>query len=383
MTNTSQPDSGMASLNEQALDWFVRRRDGLSAGDESLFQAWLEEHPAHAQAYAGWERQWSALDAIPALERSRLKSRLSADRLTARRAEEMTASTRTPPPSATQIPKPASGRFRPRQPGWRLATSSMMLALVLVAAVGVGHLAWDGWMKQPLYSQSFVTERGKQLELRLPDGSSVRLDTATRSDIALFRQRREVKLTEGQAVFQVQADPKRPFDVLAGPLRITVVGTRFAVRYTPGTTGFEGVRVLVEEGVVRVSRAVAGVAGNDIDGSSLTPGGIGQVIELRAGQQVSSDSFGRLGKVTTVPATGIAPWRENRVSFDDTPLNQALAEFERYGSTGVEVRDPAVAALRVTGTFDPRRLDNFARLLPQALPVKVREYGGHMEIQRR
>lgn len=59
-------------------------------------------------------------------------------------------------------------------------------------------------------------------------------------------------MPEGQAVFSIKGDPSRPFDVLAGPLRITVVGTRSSVRFTPGIRGEEGVQVAVEEGRVRV-----------------------------------------------------------------------------------------------------------------------------------
>ena len=104
------------------------------------------------------------------------------------------------------------------------------------------------------------------------------------------------------------------------------------------------------------------------------------VVELTAGQQVSSNAAGVLGHVAAVAPAGIAPWRDGRVSFDDTPLSQALAEFERYGAIRLVVRDASVAALRVTGTFDPRRLDNFMRALPKVLPVQLRTQGDTTEI---
>jgi transmembrane sensor len=141
--------------------------------------------------------------------------------------------------------------------------------------------------------------------------------------------------------------------VLAGPVRITVVGTRFAVRYTPGMAGYDGVRVAVEEGRVQV--AAPGAA----------------PVLLKAGQQVVTDAAGTLGPVVAVPPSGIAPWRAHRVSFDDTPLSQALAELGRYGPTGITLQDPQLGALRLTGTFDPRHLDNFVRALPRVLPVRV------------
>ena len=239
------------------------------------------------------------------------------------------------------------------------------LAFAVVLACGGGYLAWDHWQRLPVFTQQFASARGQQLDITLPDGSRLRLDTATRAEVTLYRTRREVRLPEGQAVFQVRKDAARPFDVLAGPLRVTVIGTRFSVRHTPGMTDDGGVRVAVEEGRVRVARADA------------------NAIELGAGQQVASDASGRLGSIAPVTAAGIAPWREGRISFQDTPLSAAIAEFERYGPTGLVIADPEVGALRLTGTFDPMRTGNFKLALPRVLPVQLRAQGDVVEIIRR
>lgn len=331
-------DTPPTDAERQALDWFVRARGGLSAQEQGELAAWQARDPAHAQAYARWQADWQQLDALPAQGVAQLRAHLAQDLA----RERATA------------PSPARGWLAG---AW--AGGAAMAASVAMVAAG-GLLAWNHWQQQPLFEKHIATRTGEQVDVQLPDGSSLRLDTATAIDVALFRQRREVRLPEGQAVFRVQGDAARPFDVLAGPLRITVVGTRFSVRNTPGIPGEEGVRVAVEEGRVRVARAADAPA-------------TGAVVELTAGQQIASDAAGRLGTVAAVPASGIAPWRESRVSFDNTPLAQALAEFGRYGPTRLTVRDPEVAALRLTGTFDPRRLDNFVRVLPRVLPVRMQE----------
>jgi transmembrane sensor len=236
----------------------------------------------------------------------------------------------------------------------RWAQGAVAAALVLGTVFGVMEvMGWSPWQSPPQFAQAFAAPPGQQTQVQLPDGSLLRLDTSTQLDVALYAQRREVRLAQGQAMFQVQGDAARPFDVLAGPVRITVVGTRFAVRYTPGMAGYDGVRVAVEEGRVQV--AAPGAA----------------PVLLTAGQQVVTDATGTLGPVVAVPPSGIAPWRAHRVSFDDTPLAQALAELGRYGPTGITLQDPQLGALRLTGTFDPRHLDNFVRALPRVLPVRA------------
>lgn len=209
--------------------------------------------------------------------------------------------------------------------------------------------------------------------VNLPDakdaGSRLQLDTATRLEARLYRDRREVRLHDGQAMFTVQPDSDRPFHVWAGALRITVVGTRFSVRQTASGLDAGQTVISVEEGRVRLARAGADAALS--------------TVELTAGQMVVADEAGRISPVTRVRAAVIAPWRDGRLSFDQTPLGQAIAEFERYGPTGLVVRDPAVAAWPVGGSYSVHQWQRFAATLPHVLPVRLEQRGDHTEIVAR
>lgn len=344
MTDSTPNPSPSRDLDDEALAWFARAGRGPAAGQDADLQAWLAADPARQLAFARWQADWQRLDGLPAGAVEQLRRQLAADK-------------------ARQVGPPASASRR----GWLRGLSALVpqaaVALAVVSVTGGGWLAWDHWQTRPVFTRDFVTERGQQLDVQLPDGSRLRLDTATRVAVTLYRQRREVKLAEGQVVFQVQGDPSRPFDVLAGSMRVTVVGTRFSVRHTASIPGDDGVRVAVEEGRVRVGHVDARAP-----------------IELRAGQQVSADARGALTSPVAVGASGIAPWRDGRITFDNIPLAQVLAEFERYGQTGLVLRDPAVGNLRLTGTFDPQRLGNFLLALPKVLPVRLRTHADTTEI---
>lgn len=347
-------------LPEQALRWWVRSQHGLSAQEQHALDHWQAQSPAHQQAYAAWQADWQALDQLSPVAVQHLRNQL---------AQDLAAEAVLPPQAQTAASLPGRGSHHRSAwaglragvqafPQWlgaastRWAQGAVAAALVLGTVFGVMEVVgWSPWQSPPQFAQAFAAPQGQQTQVQLPDGSLLRLDTDTQLDVALYATRREVRLAQGQALFHVQGDAARPFDVLAGPVRITVVGTRFAVRYTPGMAGYEGVRVAVEEGRVQV--AAPGAA----------------PVLLTAGQQVVTDATGTLGPVVAVPPSGIAPWRAHRVSFDDTPLAQALAELGRYGPTGITLQDPQLGALRLTGTFDPRHLDNFVRALPRVLPV--------------
>lgn len=354
-----------SGLCEDVLDWFIRRRrDGWSVQDEAAFQNWLAADVSHRATFAQWESRWTALDTIPADAVAQLRRNLERDK--AREAAQ-----RDEAPHAPLLRARGQDTLigMPRR---RVLVPAFATAAMMVVAGGGSVLAWNHWQAQPAFKQAFSTRRGQQVEVPLPDGSRVRLDTATNLEVAYYRQRREVRLRDGQAVFNVQADASRPFRVLAGPVAVTVVGTRFSVRYTPELQGDEGVRVLVEEGRVRVAR----FDGNPGDALHEAE----DAVYLAAGEQVQADTQGRLAPVAAVSGEGIAPWRDNRISFLNTPLVRAIAELERYGSTGLTVRDPVVAQLRLSGTFDPRDPHTLQRILPIALPVRLQGSGAFKEV---
>ncbi|MDP4074386.1 FecR family protein [Acidovorax sp. A1169] len=354
-------DDDAMHLREEVLGWFIRRdRDGWNGDDEVAFQAWLQADERHRSRYTHWQARWEAMDAIPADAVAQLRGRLARDKAVQQ------AYAQAGMPVVARQGEEGDEREGAGPTRRRLLVPALAMAGMAAITAGTGLLGWRQWQAQPVFTQAFSTVRGQQAEVPLPDGSRLRLGTATRLEVTYYRQRRQVRLLDGQAVFSVQADADRPFEVLAAATRITVVGTRFAVRHTPDMAVDAGVHVLVEEGRVRVARA------------AVAPGP-GE-LELTAGQQVASDAQGALAAVMPVPGDGIAPWREHRVSFVDMPLGHALAEMERYGSTGLVLSDPAVAALRLSGTFDPRDTRTLRSVLPSALPVRLQEQGAVTEI---
>lgn len=333
----TSPDTAEASRQRQELvGWFMRRHGPQwTAGDEHAFQQWLHT-PANQAAYAQWEADWKLMDDLPQASADRLRAMVAADR-------------------RVRQTVPAAGPGRERR---RFFARGLAVAGVAAVAVGTGWLGWQHLQAQPVYTQAFSTRAGQQSEVTLPDGSTLRLDTATALQVTFFRQRREIRLVEGQAMFAVVADAQRPFLVTAGPVRVTVVGTRFAVRMTPGIPGRDGVEVEVEEGRVRVARPAPG-----------------DTLELTAGQCLSFDPQGHDPVLDTIAPEAVAGWRSQHLSFSDVPLRQAVAEIERYRGLDIVAIDPAAAELRLSGTFDPRDPATTRRLLAATLPIRLVRQG--------
>jgi transmembrane sensor len=352
---------GQGALDVAAATWAVRRRNGLSGKDRAALQAWLDADPRHAAALEGMAAAVGHVRQLSGDDVAALKHGLQSKACT----------------RSAAIPKPSQRKPEPSR--WRVHLGPLIapaaVAVLVVALVGAGWTGWESWRSLPTFEQAFATERGQQIVATLPDdparGSTVQLDTATRLDARLFRDRREVRLQEGQALFSVHADKDRPFHVWAGQLHITVVGTRFSVRHTRWGLEAGQTVVSVEEGHVRVTRTGGGEAEASTGDAP---------VELVAGQMLVGDDSGGIGPVTRVSPAAVAPWRAGRISFDNTPLDQALAEFERYRSTGLVIKDPAVARLLVGGSYRVQQFGSFVDALPLMLPVRLVPQGEVTEI---
>ena len=304
------------AINEEAAAWFVRR-DGsdISAEERAAFDRWMD-NPAHAVAYARVEATWERTE--------RLKAIGSA-------------------PEAKAAPFAAQ---------W-----SRRAATVGFLTIGAGAAGTWWWTRNPTYR----TQIGERRTIRLSDGSSVELNTASRLAVAYGHGRRDVHLLEGEAMFEVAKDAKRPFVVHAGAARILAVGTAFNVRLRDKAVG-----VTVTEGVVEVDDVTVHSGGGPGAPRTVSAGnaatvGLGSIAE----QPLDQDTMKR----------HIA-WRDGVIDLRGETLEEAVEEFNRYRTDKLVVGDPKLASIRVGGTFGTGESDKFVEALKAGFNVKAVEGEG-------
>ncbi|NIF82518.1 iron dicitrate transport regulator FecR [Comamonas sp. Tr-654] len=344
-----------------AVEWHSRWEQGLSENEHEALRQWLAEDAAHDAAFRCLTQDMAVLRSAPSDMVAKARSSFERETIA----------------SGGSSAQSASGPAKPKaMEGWARAGAllnwiqprSALVAACCAAAFAAGT-GWHQWM-QPTFESSYVAQKGQQKLVTLPDGSELAMDTDTQAQVTMYRDRREVRIADGQIMFSVAADPKKPFHVLAGPARVTVLGTRFSVRYRNQGADAGAVNVSVEKGHVQVASSY-----------SSTNAKADLPVELLAGQGLRVSSNGVLGQVASVAPGSVALWRKGLVRFDNTALVDALFELERYGSTGLEIRDPAVAAMTIGGSYQIDRPGEFARMLTQILPVKlVSEPSGKTEI---
>jgi transmembrane sensor len=224
-----------------------------------------------------------------------------------------------------------------------------------VVAVLAAWVAWPARTVAPDGGAAVAARAQAQRELvviaparrTLADGSLVELRRDAEVTVAFASataDERRVALVRGQAHFQVAPDAARPFVVAAGAARFRAVGTAFAVALTDS-----GIELIVTEGRVAVEAAVAGAP---------------PLALAAAGERVTLDAAGAL-RVAAAPAPAEEieaqlGWRSPRIEFDETPLGEVVRALAQHGGHRIELADPALARLEITGAL---RAGNLAPLL--------------------
>jgi transmembrane sensor len=248
------------------------------------FTAWLEESPAHAQAF----------DDVALLE-----DQLARGRAVLRAAAE---------------PAP-----RRRRPLWLAAAAA---ALVAVA------FAWS-WLGTPFAGftgtpvQDFQADASQARRLQLDDGSTILL--APGSSLRIAGRRQDRMDLEGSAYFDVPHDPRRTLVVTAGGYSIRDIGTRFEV-----VSGGGELKVSVAEGMVAVD----------------LPGQAGSA-QVRAGQRLLVGGANPVPEYASIDTGDVASWRDGWLSFSNEPLSLIVQQVARHAGVGISI-DPDIADRRYT-----------------------------------
>lgn len=274
--------------DDQAADWAVLLAD--DPDDSALrarFNDWLRSDPVHRQAWARTQRAWAGLGRLDATTRDAWPGHAA---------------------------RPAR---RPLKPLVGLAVAAC-LALMLLPSLTL-HLKAD-----------YLTGTGEQRAITLDDGSQLHLAPESAVRLAYDDQTRLLEVLRGEAFFEVTPDASRPFHVLSGSTRTTVLGTAFSVNRRDN-----GTRVTVAHGRVQVE-----------DDSTATQR------TLTAGQRLTV-SWGDSASFSELPADEVAGWRRGELIAREITIGQVVDALRPYHSGTILVTD-GFAGQRVTGLY---RLD--------------------------
>ena len=327
---------------DEAADWLTRLQDPeLSSEDCKGFADWLCASAEHVREYLVLTNLHTGISELPAARS--VEDLIEAARYAHTENVIPLHRLRVREDSEGPAPREETGRGRVKRLAG-LAASVVIAALVCV---------W--WLYPNVNTNIFTTSIGEQKSFPLPDGSLVTLNAVSKLRIRYTDTYRDVQLLSGEALFIVAKNKLKPFRVLTNDSVIQAVGTQFNVYHRRAET-----TVTVVEGTVEIR-------------STTAPPPVETTLSAPlASQRVTRDQRAHISAANaqiTVSATNAAvdtAWRERRLTFESQPLAEVVAEFNLYNKVPLEIRDPTLNAVQVSGSFNANDPQSFAAFLQAA-----------------
>ena len=184
---------------------------------------------------------------------------------------------------------------------------------------------------QYLGSQTINVPAGQYVNLSLPDGTEIWLNSRTRIEypVSFNKKERVVKL-DGQAYFEVAHDEDSPFVVETSKGKIKVLGTKFDVNAYADQNNFE---TTLMEGRVEIG---------------LNSGGEKPVV-LNPDTKASL-SEGKL-VITRIPDYDVYRWKEGLICFNNASFEEIMNDFKRIYGIDIILENTSVNKYTYTGKF--------------------------------
>lgn len=325
-------------IAEQAFFWIAYLESGEATDEDyEALEAWIEKDSQHGPALHEARRLWQETGAalsLPARE----------------------------PLSPPLIRTAPANRRSPRAQARWIAGAGLLAACL---GIGLFMMPFMDRAPQPPAATTYMAARystaiAEVRRFALEDGSEIVLAGDSAVEITFRDNSREAVLLQGQAFFEVAPAPARPFSVAAGPASVTVLGTAFDVRRGPSQT-----TVSVVSGTVSVRASEA-----------ASP----QV--LTVGQRLSVDKNGRFGPVQRFEPNQVLSWQELRFSFEDSRLEDLIADLNRYSQPRIELADPSLRDINVSASFSLDQSDAMLASLAAALSLELVEEDGRRILRK-
>lgn len=230
-----------------------------------------------------------------------------------------------------------------KKSSWPMMAFQAAACALLMTALTVG-VKWSTSTEiAPVFipSKLIVKEnfRGQKSRITLPDGSTVYLNNNSKvSYSSSFEEKREIFL-EGEAFFEVEKDPTRPFVVNSNGLLTKALGTSFNIKAHNG----KKVEVGLVTGKIQVSPVVSGNSDSEI-------------IDALGGKATFDASMGKLD-ISAYSDMDFYKWTRRILVFKAASFDEVKETLENWYDVDIEVSN-LNRPITYTGKFPAESLES-------------------------
>lgn len=300
-------------MNKERISFLLKRytANNISREDYDELMACISRSADDQDLYELMEQEWDMLNEVHSfdeIQREHLYQKITAD-----------------PRFSLSSEPPEKPVFHFRR--WMSVAAGIFIVLSIV--LFVAYKAKQTPAQQALVYYEKIVPYGKKIQLSLPDGTQVWVNSGSKLKYPsnFTGSKRELYL-EGEAYFDVTHDPKRPFIIHTGRVFTQVLGTAFNIKaYDSNKMSVTVARGKVSVGLQRKLLSV------------LTPN------QCLSYNQLSGDS-----KKYKVNASRLR-WMSGDLIFDNTNLGEAAQVLERWYNVKIAFANPKAKAFNFTASF--------------------------------
>ncbi|NIG56482.1 FecR family protein [Chitinophaga sp. Cy-1792] len=292
-------------------NFLIRYLQGECTATEKLeVEAWLQDAPKNQQILDALKQRKHKLDKVPVQQH-------------AAQAWEQVMQVMAAEDAAQQLTH--------RRTWWRYGAAAAVAAL----AIGLG---W-GLLRKPAPVAPMLvnihTGEKEKKQVVLPDGSKIWLqyNSTLAYNATAFGDTDRLVTLDGQAFFDVQGQPGKPFRVQTDHSNITVLGTSFSIVSRADLPQ----EIAVATGKINVSAAAVN-------------------INLLPQQRLTYNPATRHSQLDSIAVEEVTAVKDNRLVFEKDNLEQIAAKIQQWYNVKISIAGNTHTSLSFTGSIEDNGL---------------------------
>lgn len=240
--------------------------------------------------------------------------------------------------------------FMRRAAGFAAAAVLMLGAVIAFVPFDSGHISGKHAVNEFADRLEYRTGRGEKMDVVLPDGSTVCLNSETRLVVAadFGESTREISF-DGEGFFNIARDPERPFIIHSADDDYTVLGTSFNL-----------------QSYAREKFAVVTLHTGCLQARVRK-----DVIILDPNEELQIDAENNTIAKREVNVDDSISWINGRLVFSGLPLKDVANKLSRHFQVRINVHAD-IANQQYTGMVDEETLEEALNMIAETSPRRMR-----------
>ena len=249
---------------------------------------------------------------------------------------------------------------------------AMPIAASVLIAFFLGSLLQKNKDATPVNRENvfthFIVPKGSRSQVILPDQTKVWLNSESKLKYPNdFNSRNREVFLEGEAFFDVAHDMSKRFIVNTSDIKIRVYGTKFNVKSYPKENIVE---TTLEEGLISM-------VANKQNKKEVFLRPNESIIyykkksSTKDTQNIHQDNSnpGIFKPIQQTNPLDITSWKDNRLIFNETRIEDMISDLERWYNINIIVKDKKINDIRIKATFTVETVEQVIRAICMAADI--------------